>query len=198
MSTKRQAIWLVSILGIMVVLSAYYLLTDDQRMRKVSDMESQRLAHLKDTVDSSLQASDVEVKIQPIDLQDNPQKPSHLSAWSSQDYFIAVQMKRHEILRKKTEQLMSTIADTKQKPESIAQATQELETISDLQEKIDHLEEELHREYPQAVIVQEGDFWRVSIQSNKLEKSQGVSIIDKVVSELEVKPEQVKLQTIRP
>lgn len=207
MSTKRQAIWLLSILGLMVVLSAYYLLTEQQRTVQLSSDDSKRYAHIQNEIDSSMQAKlaeDIKVDIQsttpPLSnaTPHLPAKETSITSTATQDYFISLQMKRHEALRKKTEQLMSTIADHQQKPETIEIATQELETISDMQEKIEHLEEELMKQFPQVVILHEGDYWRVSIETNKLEKSQSVSIIDQVVNELQIAPEQIKLHMIKP
>jgi stage III sporulation protein AH len=196
MNTKRQTIWLVSIFGLMVVLSAYYLLSSDMRSIDGSDVETNRLLQRGEITDGTMPVTEVKVDIEPTDVhQDTDASSTHSTP---QDYFMTMQMKRHEDLRKKTEHLMGTIADHKQQPEAVAAATHELENISDMQEKIDHLEEELLRDFPQAVIVQEGDYWRVSIQAKKLEKSQGVSIIDKMINELQIKPEHIKLQWIKP
>jgi stage III sporulation protein AH len=73
-----------------------------------------------------------------------------------------------------------------------------LQLISGQQEKIDNLEEMLLKDYPQAVISQEGKNWKVTVQSQKLEKSQGVTIVDMVIKELSAAPENIKIQYVQP
>jgi stage III sporulation protein AH len=119
-------------------------------------------------------------------------------AASASDYFTTQQMKNHEELQKKTEQLMTTITDPKQKADAVVKAQNDLQVISGQQEKIDNLEEMLLKDYPQAVISQEGKNWKVAVQSQKLEKSQGVTIVDMVIKELGAAPENIKIQYIQP
>jgi stage III sporulation protein AH len=239
MNAKRQTIWLVSMLSLMVVLSAYYLFTEDVNKLDIA------------AVDTAGQPQEVKIDMSQIDnpaagtatdksatssdaakstTSTNAAKSATVTdaskttkaadqttanantdakvlqkvaetqaqAASASDYFTTQQMKNHEELRKKTEQLMTTITDPKQKADAVVKAQNDLQLISGQQEKIDNLEEMLLKDYPQAVISQEGKSWKVTVQSQKLEKSQGVTIVDMVIKELGAAPENIKVQYVQP
>ncbi|MCD1260682.1 SpoIIIAH-like family protein [Paenibacillus athensensis] len=244
MNAKRQTIWLVSMLSLMVVLSAYYLFTEDVNKLDLASTEAvsnpqevkidmsqdAALTAGKDAASADAQAgaktdvkaTDAQAKDrQATDTQaaDAPttakaDSDAHAKAdakadaqvlskveaqmTSSSDYFTNAQMQRHEDLRKKTEELMTTITDPKQKPEAVAAANNELEQISGNQEKIERLEEVLSQDFDQAIITQDGNKWKITVQSDKLDKSQGVTIVDMVMKELGAAPENIKIQYVRP
>ncbi|MNR13055.1 SpoIIIAH-like protein [compost metagenome] len=93
---------------------------------------------------------------------------------------------------------MTIILDGKKTPEAVAKATNDLAALTDLQEKIENLQDLLIQDFPQAVINQDGSKWKVTVQADKLEKSQGVTIVDMVVKELGATPENIKIQYVRP
>jgi stage III sporulation protein AH len=271
MNAKRQTIWLVSMLSLMVVLSAYYLFTEDvnkldlaavgtagkaQEVKiDMSQIDASKSTTSTDAAKSTTSsdaaksttstdaaksttstgaaksttstgaaksttstdaaksaagtdANKTSSAAKPADQTtanaNNDAKvlqkvaESQAQAASASDYFTTQQMKNHEELRKKTEQLMTTITDPKQKADVVVKAQNDLQLISGQQEKIDNLEEMLLKDYPQAVISQEGKNWKVTVQSQKLEKSQGVTIVDMVIKELSAAPENIKIQYVQP
>jgi len=232
MNAKRQTIWLVSMLSLMVVLSAYYLFTEDvdqldlASTEAVSNPQEVKIdmsqdaalpagndaaadaqagakadAKTQGTPAADAQAADAQTGAQAdANAQADAQVLQKVEAQmtSASDYFTNAQMQRHEDLREKTEALMTTITDPKQKPEAVAQANNELEQISDNEEKIERLEEVLMSDFPQAIIAQDGNKWKITVQSDKLDKSQGVTIVDMVMKELGAAPENIKIQYVRP
>jgi stage III sporulation protein AH len=201
LNSKRQTIWLVSMLGLMVVLSAYYLLTEDIKSFDFTALQGNPdlISEVKVDIESSVHDPQFEPQDdQTATADERILQQMHTQQTSANDYFLSLQMKRHEELKKQTEHLLNTITDHKQNPESVVTATNQLETISDLQEKIDHVEETLLRDFPQAVILQEGDDWKVIVQAKKLEKSQGVSIVDLMMEQLQVNPEHIQLRYMSP
>jgi stage III sporulation protein AH len=243
MNAKRQTIWLVSMLSLMVVLSAYYLFTEDVNKLdlkavdtnqsspevKIDMSQIDKTAVNPDTGKSSSTTDQASGKAAVKSSDANPgaadvktgakstassdkvnnqsaaetdaqvlQKMADAQTTSASDYFTMEQMKNHEDLKKKTEQLMTTITDPKQKPDVVAKANNDLQNISGEQEQIDNLQEMLLKDYPKAVISQDGKKWKVTVQSEKLEKSQGVTIVDLVMQELGAAPENIKIQYVRP
>jgi stage III sporulation protein AH len=263
MNAKRQTIWLVSMLSLMVVLSAYYLFTEDVNKLDLASTDSIKKnpqevkidmsqtdkasavtetakkddkttadqtakaaaktdAKTNTTIDAKTDAttgSTTDAKTDPktaasststskdiakqsdtpaADKQILQQVEAQAQTVSASDYFTNEQMKNKELLRKKSDQLLVTITDPKQKPEAVVKATNELSTISDEQEKIDNLEGLLTKDFPQAIVSQDGGKWKVTVQSDKLEKSQAVSIVDLVIKELNAAPENIKIQYVRP
>jgi stage III sporulation protein AH len=242
MNAKRQTIWLVSMLSLMVVLSAYYLFTEDVNKLDIAAVDtagqpqevkidmsqidnpaagtaagksatssdaaksatSTNAANSATSTDASKTSSATKAADQTTANANTDAKvlqkvaETQAQTASAGDYFTTQQMKNHEELRKKTEQLMTTITDPKQKADAVVKAQNDLQVISGQQEKIDNLEEMLLKDYPQAVISQDGKSWKVTVQSQKLEKSQGVTIVDMVIKELGAAPENIKVQYVQP
>lgn len=258
MNAKRQTIWLVSMLSLMVVLSAYYLFTEDvnkldlastdaitqsqevkidmsqvdpvtgaktdvkattgtgaQTDTKATTPQTSTKTDAKTTTTQTSTKTDTKATA----TQDNSktttkdtnktttsktddqvlkQVEEQAKTTSANDYFTNEQVKQNNYFSKVSTDLMTIILDAKKTPEAVAKATNDLTALTDLQEKIENLQDLLIQDFPQAVINQEGSKWKVTVQADKLEKSQGVSIVDMVVKELGATPENIKIQYVRP
>ncbi|NEW06215.1 SpoIIIAH-like family protein [Paenibacillus sp. SYP-B3998] len=261
MNAKRQTIWLVSMLSLMVVLSAYYLFTEDVNKLDLASTETatkpQEVKIDMSQVDPATGKTDVkattgvdaksgtktdpksdpktgtqattttktdvktEVKtdvkadasktttVDPTkttkstttaktDDQIIKQVEEQAKTTSAGDYFTNEQMKQHELFSKKSSDLMGIIVDSKQTPEAVVKANNDLEKLADVQDKVEGLQDRLLKDFPQAIVNQDGNKWKITVQSDKLEKSQGVTIVDMVVKELGAAPENIKVQYVRP
>ncbi|MCS7461642.1 SpoIIIAH-like family protein [Paenibacillus doosanensis] len=265
MNTKRQTIWLVSMLSLMVVLSAYYLFTEDVNKldfaaestvtdpsakeivvntndlngkQPAADAKSGAQTDVKtdaaapagkqqttDSTKTDAKASGAKAETSTDaktnadtgakqDAKADPQATSKANeeqvsaadakvlqqvqtqAKSGTDYFISLGLKRDEDLAKQSEKWVTILSDTKQTAEAAANAATELKKIEENSAKVSDLEESLMKDFPQAVITEEGSKWKVTVQSTKLEKSQAVSIVDKVMQEMNVGPDKVVVQYI--
>lgn len=249
MNSKKQTIWLVSMLSLMVVLSAYYLFTEDVsqlELNTASGTQSKEIiinagqldglpqgtanvqTQTAPTHNNQQPAAEGGAKSDPKESSTNSEAPSTVEpesgadpttaqpvsknhaktsgqdarvleqiqaqATAGSDYFINLQMKRDETMSKQVESLMTILADTKQTQEAAVKAQTELQKLQDMETKVTYLEESLMKEYPQAVITQEGTKWKITVQANKLEKSQAVSIADQVMKELNVIPDHIAIQ----
>jgi stage III sporulation protein AH len=198
MNSKRQTIWLVSMLSLMVVLSAYYLFTQDaSKMNTAKDIsQTQQInvdnkittpaADLKTSTDSAAKQVTDQAVLEKVAQQGK----------SSGDYFIAQQMQRNDDLAKKTQNLQAIINDTKQNPDAVGKAYDDLQTIQTQTAKISDLEDQLMKDYPNVVITEAGNKWKVVVQDNKLEKSQAVSIVDLVTKELNIGFDNISIQVM--
>lgn len=248
MNAKRQTIWLVSMLSLMVVLSAYYLFTEDvnkldlattetiNKTQEVKiDMSQVDPANAAKTDVKATTSGDAKVDTKAVTPQSSTKtdaktevkpdaktsttidtsktaKPSttktddqvlkqmeeQARTTSASDYFTNEQMKQSEYFSKTSTALMEIITDSKKTPEAVVKATNDLAKLTDIQEKVENLEAVLMKEFPQAIINQDGNKWKVTVQSDKLEKSQGVTIVDMVMKELGAGPENIKIQYVRP
>lgn len=244
MNAKRQTIWLVSMLSLMVVLSAYYLFTEDvnkldlattdaitqsqevkidmtqvdpvtgaktdvkattgtgaQIDSKTTTPQTSTKTDAKATTTqdtSKTTTKDASKTTTKTDEQVLKQVEEQAKTTSANDYFTNEQVKQNNYFSKVSTDLMTIILDGKKSPEAVAKATNDLSALSDLQDKIENLQDLLIQDFPQAVINQDGAKWKVTVQADKLEKSQGVSIVDMVVKELGATPENIKIQYVRP
>ncbi|MDQ0915798.1 SpoIIIAH-like family protein [Paenibacillus sp. V4I5] len=248
MNAKRQTIWLVSMLSLMVVLSAYYLFTEDvnkldlattetiNKTQEVKiDMSQVDPANAAKTDVKATTGGDAKVDTKAVTPQNstktdaktdvktdakttttqdasNATKPDtaktddqvlkiveeQARTTSASDYFTNEQMKQRDYFSKTSSDLMEIIIDSKKTPEAVAKATNDLAKLTDIQEKVENLQDVLMKDFPQAIINQDGNKWKVTVQSDKLEKSQGVTIVDMVMKELGTGPENIKIQYVRP
>ncbi|MFC5447958.1 SpoIIIAH-like family protein [Paenibacillus aestuarii] len=272
MNAKRQTIWLVSMLSLMVVLSAYYLFTEDVNKldlaandtkansqevkidmsqagpsgktdvkattgtdaKSAADSKASSSAATQSGTQSTTQSStktDTKADASKTDASKtdasktdaskttssaNTNKSTASSSTaktddqilkqveeqtkttSASDYFINEQMKQHDMFAKQSSDLMNIIIDSKQTPDAVAKANNDLQKLADVQDKVEALQDQLMKDFPQAIVNQDGNQWKVTVQSDKLEKSQGVTIVDMVIKELGAAPENIKIQYVRP
>ena len=233
MNTKRQTIWLVSMLSLMVVLSAYYLFTGNANNLNLNPQNQQAGGNVKvDTqnvtgqmndaassaaadssaVQSNAQSSSAQAGTQSNAQSSSAQAGTQSNALSSadqkvlstvqnqgksgSDFFIAEEMKRTDQVSKESDQLISIINSNKS-TDAVNEAYNKLTLLQDNEAKVTNLEDELSQDFANAIVVQENNNWKVMVQADHLEKSQAVSIIDKVVTELNVHPEQVSVQYVK-
>ncbi|MBV6714519.1 SpoIIIAH-like family protein [Paenibacillus chitinolyticus] len=246
MNAKRQTIWLVSMLSLMVVLSAYYLFTEDvskvdvastapkadevkidlsqvspeQAVAEAGKASADKAAGAKagdtkttadaktDTkTDAKAEAKAGDGKAQdsktgataskddkdaaaaPASAEAKVSQQTQASSKSGRDYLTKLQLDRQDALSKKTEELLTLITDKNQSSDAVSKAQQELQQIEDTNTRVTNVEDVLSKDYPNAVLTQDGSKWKVTVQSDKLEKSQAVSIVETVMKELKVGPE---------
>jgi len=203
MNRKRQTIWLVSMLSIMVVLSAYYLFSDNVKEMDVADSGGDMgriVANLLDDGDEleivdegafygtgsgTGQRGDESV----LDLL-----KSQAAAVSGSDYFLRLEMEREDWFSREIERLYGIANDSAKTNAEIAEA---LETVAELQlqqQALEQIESRLLSMYENAIVIRNDNEWQVVVQTPKLEKSEALSIIELVMSELEVGPESIRVQ----
>jgi stage III sporulation protein AH len=226
MNTKRQTIWLVSMLSLMVILSAYYLFTEDldPNSSKVANNESsiEQTSGMQGATEASSASKDDAIVVDEVNGSTKTSTEDHATAdadgisaadqktldqLASQDkasasvtasnVFDELQYKRNEAFMKESDQLMAVIANTKgASSEEAGQAVTKLDALSDKMDRINALEEELNKLYPIAVVDDQSSRYKIVVQSEKLERSQAADIIDLVTKTLEVSPSQVVVQYV--
>ncbi|MFC0214203.1 SpoIIIAH-like family protein [Paenibacillus chartarius] len=248
MNAKRQTIWLVSMLSLMVVLSAYYLFTEDTATVDLTTAgtaiegaaSTPVTLDLKDPTAAKVDSKDaakVEVKPDPA----HPTTPAGATttdskatdaktpaagtngtdkatsggtdaskttaqtdaqildkmttaALSGSDFFIEQQMKRTEEFSKLTEDLIAITGDSKKSTQEVEKAFNEIDKLQKLSTSMMTLEDQLKKDFPQAVVMKDGNQFKISVQAEKLERTQAVTIIDLAMKELNVSQDKVIVQ----
>jgi stage III sporulation protein AH len=217
MNTKRQTVWLVSMLSLMVILSAYYLFTDNSnQIDTVSETDnSEQLSTVDevlldehtdvgelsnglvdDITDATLIDEADQIASEP--EQTEPAVPDkqvldnvQTGAQNGEDYLSALVMKRNEALSKDAERLMGITSDPKRSNEEVVKAEEELGKIEDMQYRISDLEDQLMQDFENVVITEEKGKWKAVVQTDKLERSQAVTIIDMMIQNLQITPSKI-------
>lgn len=206
MNTKRQTIWLVSMLGLMVVLSAYYLFTDNPGeidvVNENGDLDESVIDAVEVDEHSDLNgleqqlADEDHAAADADDHGDEVLDKVQAGAQTGEELLASIDMKRTEALQKETEELMEIALDSKKSTEEIAKAQERLRMIEETQAKVSDLEDQLMREYENVVISEEKGRWNVIVQTDKLQRSQAVTIIDMLVEQLQVTPGKVAVEYV--
>lgn len=219
MNNKRQTIWLVSMLSLMVVLSAYYLFTED-----VTPTDNASGITEQTNWTDATKASGDGFEITEVDTltgeisatgKGNDAAPSGevSSGLPDEDQAVLkeynnltgaelldqIQLQRREKVDKEADDLSAIMADTKNRsPEEAQQASEQLRRLEDTDYRITGLEEKLLLEFENAV-VEEVDLnnYKVIVLSDKLEKKQAVNIVDLATKELNVSPDHVSVQVVQ-
>lgn len=213
MNKKRQTIWLVSMLSIMVVLSAYYLFTGDPEQDKLDTASDNSWNNV---VIDMLNDGDYDFALNPdldnvLDgtghegsLQDDEEAGHEHSSGSIYDqdaiavsgaeYFLSMEMAMEDFFAQEIERLHEIANNPEHTNLEVVSALEQIETLRSQQEKMDNIEVQLAQHYERAVVLQQQeDKWQVVVQTDKLEKSEALSIIDLVMSELNVGPASVSV-----
>lgn len=202
MNTKRQTIWLVSMLSLMVVLSAYYLFTED--------LDSGTLTETMDTTqhDGTAIAIDEVVpgtgdtgvpgaeEMTAEDAEVLRQLEAQGTISVGGDYITKLQMSRSEQIAQETDRLLGIMSDLSNKPEEATTAAEELSALEEKADKLTGIEEQLQAAYPNVVVAEEKERYNVVVQSEKLESAQAVDIIDLVMKTMDVSADRVSVQYI--
>jgi stage III sporulation protein AH len=198
MNKKRQTIWLVSMLSIMVILSAYYLFTDDlDEMKMASDKPNTDtiVMDMLNDADGGADRSD----LLGLAGKDNVLSDSDvLTELESQTAsvsgaFMTMEMERDDAYGRRLEELTAKSTDSTLPDEEVKAAIAEIQSLQATMEKIDMLEEQLmlNYGYENALIEQHDDAWTINIQAENLVNSEVVSILDLVMNELGIDPEDI-------
>jgi stage III sporulation protein AH len=215
MNSKRQTIWLVSMLSLMVVLSAYYLFTEDasklDTANDASQVQEVKIDTTQTTLDSQAATDKTTEGITADKAQTTETKASTeettkqltdaeilqkitQQGQTSDDYIISQQLQRNENLAKQTDNLLAIITDSKLNTEAVSKAYDDLHVIQTRTEKINWIEEELTKDYPNVIVTENANKYKIVLQEAALEKSQAVSIIDLVTNELNIGAEKISIQ----
>ncbi|GGG56769.1 SpoIIIAH-like family protein [Paenibacillus radicis (ex Gao et al. 2016)] len=200
MNTKRQTIWLVSMLSLMVVLSAYYLFTQDGKSPDLvtdgSQTEQKGDATEVAKGDNGIIINEVEHKAgdPKTDKQVIDQLESEGGAVAS--VFAEVQEKRQQQFNEQEDKILAAISNVQTNPEESTEAAKALNMLEEKREKLNGIESELMKQFHTAIVDDQNDRYKVVVESEKLDKAQAVGIIDLVMKTMDVKADQVTVQFV--
>lgn len=204
MNTKRQTVWLVSMLSLMVVLSAYYLFTQDVESPEVLTDGSQTEQAAQNATEAAASGGELVVKgeEQPADeaILSDADKAAldqiEEQGLADSSVFSELLAKREIMNTEEENRIMAAIAETQTKQEESVAAIGELELLEEKNAKLTSIESELLKQYEDVVVDQQSDRFNVVVSSQKLEKKQAADIIKLVMSTMEVGADQVSVRYI--
>ncbi|OUM84810.1 MAG: hypothetical protein BAA01_07720 [Bacillus thermozeamaize] len=179
---KKQTIWLISLLGLMVLLSAYYLLTEPVDLAEPAD------APKKDAQTQGQQAAGeqpegkteeplVDLKAAPVSFEKN----------ALNDFFYEYRMQRNIRREEQIERLLNIVSNTEATNEAIADANRQLKELYAIEDKQYATEEMIKLEGYDDVVVIPGDGKvNVIVKADQLTPEQALKIMNIVSQNMNV------------
>lgn len=213
MNSRRQTVWLVSMLGLMVVLSAYYLFADEAdqipaaseqaendpvEVIDVGMVEAEEEPWGQAAESSSEQAvGSSEQTAGPSDA--DRQVIEQLANPSGPDAITTMQMERGTQFSKRIEELTVAMTDEESTEEQIADAINKHTSLMDLEAKLIALEEALLGDYANVAVMydEDKDHYTVNVHAAQLEKSEAVSIVARTMQDLGIAVHQITVKLIK-
>lgn len=181
MVLKKQTVWLLSMLAILVVLSAYYLVQGpvQQVPMATGQMNDQGAAPVDEMKENGVKVSTKQV---------TPQTEGIPVASPSDDYFIGYKMQRDAQQEQELGRFMEVMTNANAKPAAIAEAKKNYEELSALKDNQDQVEELVKGigNYKDVVVIAKDDMVRVLVQTDNLKKDKAVEIINLVRQHMKV------------
>jgi stage III sporulation protein AH len=199
MNTRRQTIWLVSMLSLMVVLSAYYLFTEDLGTGSPEGKQAATDEHgiVVDEVEPGSEwAADGSDGLTEEEAEVLRQLEAQGIDSSGGDYIAKLQYARTEALAEEAERLYGIISDTSLDPGESSAAMEQLSRLEEKEEKMTGIEEELSARFPNVVVTEENERYKVVVQSEKLGTADAVDIVDLVMKTMDVSADRVSVQYV--
>ncbi|OUM96870.1 MAG: hypothetical protein A9Z00_04685 [Thermobacillus sp. ZCTH02-B1] len=198
MNSRRQTIWLVSMLSLMVVLSAYYLFTEDLDTGPADGRQAAAddTGIVVDEVDPDAGWAADGSQLSEEDAEVLRQLEAQGIGSSGGDYIAKLQHARTEEFAEAAERLYGIIADTSLDAGESSAAMEQLSLLEEKEEKLTGIEEELSARFPNVVVTEENNRYKVVVQSEKLETADAVDIVDLVMKTMDVTADRVSVQYV--
>ncbi|MBA4542977.1 MULTISPECIES: SpoIIIAH-like family protein [Thermoactinomyces] len=181
MSINKQTVWLITMLSIMVVLSAYYIVTGP--VEPVGQEASR----------SEKAAKGINVDIKPVD-QPAASEKDILKQQNDDDYFVGYQLERSTLRQKMVEDYMKVLTNPDASDQDLKEANSKIQQLMKVDNQETVLEDLIRKQgYSDAVVVTNNPHVDVVVQSDKLTPQQVVKLISLVRQHLNVSPQHVSV-----
>lgn len=178
MKMNKQTIWLVTMLTLMVVLSAYYMITGPvEPATQTSQHKKKEEAKV-----------DLNVKTMSKEQEENPKLGKH-------DFFIQYHLQRDTLRSKMTEEYMRILSNPDAAKKELQEAEAKINQLMKIDKQESTAEEMIRREgYRDAVVINQNNHVDVVVQAEKMSEEQVVSIISMIGQHFQVEPTQISVQ----
>lgn len=181
MSMNKQTVWLVTMLTLMVALSAYYIVT--------GPVEPVQQTNKK--IDEMLENAKMDVKME--ELGQNKEKQVSQQVPRS-DFFVNYHLQRDTLRSKLTEDYMRTLSDPNASAKSLNEAEKQVNRLMKVDQQESSIEEQIRKEgYHDVVVMNNQTKVDVVVQSGKLSKLEAVHLISLVGKHFRIDPTDVSI-----
>jgi stage III sporulation protein AH len=206
MMLRKQTVWLLTMLAVMVVLSGYYLVKGPNDQMPALSEEQQQEEPIAGVEVESQQTDQPAPEATPVEGQNsalpNQAEGSADSADqaltvtdTTSDVFQGYKMKRDALLQQQKDEQLAIMSNSEATPQAVAEAKAKYEELSTLENATISLEELLKASgYKDAVVYVQNDKATVIVQKDKLDANEVVSIISQAKQHLNIPATNVTVQ----
>lgn len=210
MILRRQTVWLLTMLAVMVVLSGYYLAKGPQEQVPTSGQQQavQKQEQISGVVVESKQvdqapdATPVGTKNeQPVAQAGKTNTPQTNApavvpvSETASEIFQGYKMKREAQVQQQKDEQLAIMGNTESSPQAVAEAKAKYEELSNQDNAIMNVEELLKASgYQDAVVFMQDDKVTVVVQKNELSSNEAVEIIAHIRQHLNVPATHVSVK----
>ncbi|GGE10312.1 hypothetical protein GCM10011571_09540 [Marinithermofilum abyssi] len=181
MNMNKQTVWLVTMLTLMVVLSAYYIVTGP--VEPADQMVS------KEKVDDG----QIEVKTKESGKAEKDEVKKTAKE-SDSDYFVGYQLQRSTLRSKMTEDYMKILTDPEASKEKLKEAQAKIDELMKVDKSESVMEDLIRAEgFRDAVVINTDKNVDVIVQSDKLSRSQVVKLLSMVKRQMDVPANRISI-----
>ncbi|WP_134683171.1 SpoIIIAH-like family protein [Brevibacillus migulae] len=210
MVLRKQTVWLLTMLAVMVVLSGYYLVKGPQDQLSVSQQQTE-VDEFPNVIVETKQSEQPAGAVtgtdnQPITVQTptasteeqatgTEKQEAAVLADTPNDVFTGYKMNRDTMIEKEKDEQMQVMMNPEATPQAVAEAKARHEELSTIQQATITVEEMLKASgYKDAVVSVLKDKVTVIVQKDKLEAGEVVDIIAQVKQHLNVPGKNISVQ----
>ncbi len=169
MLLKKQTVWLLTMLSLVVVLSVYYITSPEQR--------GQNLANLEEDVDKENEAANMEME--------SDSDSTIITNSSEDEMFTALRLDLNEERDKLKEELTILMGSTDLPAEKISAAKDEYNKLDEITQKEETLETLIKAmNYDDVLVRADGPTVLVTVKAKELSRSAANDIIREVTNEI--------------
>ncbi|HYK72031.1 MAG TPA: SpoIIIAH-like family protein [Pseudoneobacillus sp.] len=167
MLLKKQTVWLLTMLSLVVVLSVYYITSPEQKMTDMASVQKN-----KDAANSK-------------DVVGTEQDKNIISSIASDEVFEALRMNLEDSRSQRKEELETMIASTELPADQRVAAHEELKTLNEVANKEQMLETLIRTlGYDDALVRADGEEIRITVKAKEKSAKAANDIIQLVKSEI--------------
>ena len=179
MLLKKQTVWLLTMLSLVVVLSVYYITSPEGQQNELAAVDDNK--------------DDEQAETQTDSKDENGEAASTTSDEDTQiitnaagdEAFETLRMQLEDKRSKQKEELTATVGSTELPVEDRSKAKEEMDQLSDIEQKEILLETLIKAmDYDDVLVRAQGDQVNITVKSDKQSKTEANKIIQTVRSEL--------------
>lgn len=200
---SKQTMWLITMLSLMIVLSAYYIVNgpvetaDDVATTEETLTETQETNPLELTLFGSEEEEPVsedeneeegQTSSDESDTSDNQEATEEdAPTFANKDFFVNMQTERYSINEQLLSKYENIMTDPNSSEEQTEAASAQLEELRSSIERITLMEELIRGQgYDDALVRQDEDRYDITVQAEEMSKKEVVQIIQLVQNEMEI------------